>query len=92
MKYLEYDPCGSLSHPSFCCQLIPKAQSTLSIPQVTKDQRLLAARSEATLYHDPLGRTTTSLAADLQTSSGLAGGGDVLAVLRSDTRWGRGRG
>ncbi|PNW70141.1 hypothetical protein CHLRE_17g707500v5 [Chlamydomonas reinhardtii] len=62
--------------------------------QCTKDQKLLAARSEATLYHDPLGRATTSLSADLQTSSSAAaaaaggggGGPDVLMVLRADTR------
>eukprot|EP00198_Chlamydomonas_reinhardtii_P002367 XP_001691703.1 predicted protein [Chlamydomonas reinhardtii] len=35
--------------------------------QCTKDQKLLAARSEATLYHDPLGRATTSL---LHTNTG----------------------
>ncbi|KAG2450728.1 hypothetical protein HYH02_004566 [Chlamydomonas schloesseri] len=60
--------------------------------QCTKDQKLLAARTEATLYHDALGRATTSLSADLQTSSSAAGGGgggggpDVLMVLRADTR------
>ncbi|KXZ44574.1 hypothetical protein GPECTOR_65g192 [Gonium pectorale] len=55
--------------------------------QVTKDQRLLAGRSEATLYHDPLGAATTSLSADVQTSAAGGGpGGDVLLVLRSDTR------
>ncbi|GLI64834.1 hypothetical protein VaNZ11_008128, partial [Volvox africanus] len=60
--------------------------------QFTKDQRMLAARSEATVYHDPLGNVTTSLSADMQTSAAGGGliaggaGGDVLVVLRSDTR------
>ena len=47
------------------------------------------ARSEATLYHDPLGSTTSTLSADLQTSGGggMGGGGmDALCTLRADVR------
>ena len=45
---------------------------------------LLQARSEATLYHDGLGRKTTSLSADVQTT-GMAGAGyDALVMLRAD--------
>lgn len=49
----------------------------------SKDSFALKARSEATLYHDPLGRTTTSLALDAQ-SSAAPGTQDFLVTLRAD--------
>ncbi|GAX74879.1 hypothetical protein CEUSTIGMA_g2325.t1 [Chlamydomonas eustigma] len=54
--------------------------------QCDKEHRALQARSEGTFYHDPMGKTTSTLSADLQTSAGSAAGMDVLCTLRSDVQ------
>ncbi|GBF93385.1 hypothetical protein Rsub_06423 [Raphidocelis subcapitata] len=53
--------------------------------QATKEQLLVSARADTTLYHDGPGLATTALSADVQTS-GSAGTPDVLVVLRADTQ------
>ena len=63
------------------CLPLHNSSSHFSLPQ---------ASSKATVYHDPLGTTTSTLAADLQTS-GSGGGGpgsgmDALCTLRMDVR------
>lgn len=62
--------------------------------QVSKDSKAIQVHSEATLYHDTLGATATTLSADVQ-STGVGGGlpgapMDSLYTLRADLRrrWG----
>ncbi|KAG1663291.1 hypothetical protein FOA52_006332 [Chlamydomonas sp. UWO 241] len=55
--------------------------------QVTKEAKTVQARTEASLYHDPLGNTTTTLSADVQTCGGGAGVPlDALVTARADLR------
>jgi len=54
------------------------------VVQSTKGQMNLQARSEATLYHDLMGRKTTSLSADVQTTGTPGATHDALVVLRAD--------
>lgn len=53
--------------------------------QCSKEQRLLSARGEASLWHGLRGLASTTLSTDVQTS-GAPGSTDVLAVARADLR------